>query len=119
VAYFYGARTREHLYGVDQVERLAAVWPASFRFVPVLSEEPTTSGWTGLRGLVTEALAADPIDARACDAYLCGPPAMIDAAVARLAELGTPAESIHADRFLDARHLAPPGADGKTGGRHS
>lgn len=110
VVYLYGARTRDHLYGRDELERLAASWTGSFRFVPVLSEEPAASEWSGARGFVTEALGTDLVDPRACHAYLCGPPAMIDAAVARLAELGTPADVIHADRFLDARHLAAPNA---------
>jgi len=35
---------------------------------------------------------------------------MIDAACARLGELGVAADFIHADRFLDARDLAAAGA---------
>lgn len=38
-------------------------------------------------------------------AYLCGPPGMIDAALAQLAAAGVPTGYIHYDKFLDSRQL--------------
>jgi p-cymene monooxygenase electron transfer component len=35
-------------------------------------------------------------------AYLCGPPAMIDAAMAELVRLGVPLDAIFYDKFTDA-----------------
>ncbi|GAM16808.1 2Fe-2S iron-sulfur cluster-binding protein [Sphingobium fuliginis] len=100
VTLLYGARTRQHLYCLDEIEALSAAWDAPFEFVPVLSEEDAGSDWTGGRGLVTEPIARLPGLTRT-EAYLCGPPAMIDAAEAQLIQHGVLPEMIAADRFLD------------------
>jgi NAD(P)H-flavin reductase len=47
--------------------------------VPVLSERGP--GWAGETGLVTDAVDCRRPRLSGYDAYLCGPPAMIDAAV--------------------------------------
>ena len=65
--------------------------------IPLLSHEPPESGWTGGRGLVTEALGED---LAAVHAFLCGNAPMVDACERRLVELGLPRERIHADRFV-------------------
>lgn len=94
-----GARTQRDLYRVDAVAALRARWPAPFDFIPVLSEEPADSAWSGRRGWVTEAIpAALPADAQG---YLCGPPPMIDAAIAVLATRGIGPDAIHFDKFSD------------------
>ena len=80
------------------------------RFVPVLSEEPEDSGWTGLRGLVTEHIPAQDIDWSNTQGYLCGPPGMIDAAIEALKRQGVSDRDIHFDKFLDASSIP--------GGRH-
>jgi len=64
---------------------------------------PEGSGWTGARGLVTDVAAAQLQDAFGLEAYLCGPPAMIDAAVEVLEAAGFSDGDIHADRFVQAR----------------
>lgn len=93
----FGARTVDDLYALDDIDVIARSWPAAFRFVPVLSEAPADSAWTGERGLVTDRLPEHFVpDAHA---YLCGPPAMIDAAVALLTRHGMAREHLHADRF--------------------
>jgi NAD(P)H-flavin reductase/ferredoxin len=95
---FFGARTQADLYDLDRIERVAATWNGTFRFVPVLSEEPADSAWQGARGYVDAAFAGhvDPD----VHAYLCGPPAMIDAATRTLARLGVAANQIRTDRFV-------------------
>lgn len=111
VIYFFGARTQEDLYCVDEMNALAKRWRARMVFVPVLSEEPGGSDWGGLRGFVTDHLG--PISAtRLTDhhVYMCGPPAMIDAAEQKLTDAGVPREQIFADRFLDRSH-APGSSD--------
>jgi ferredoxin-NADP reductase len=40
--------------------------------------------------------------AKALQAYLCGPPAMVDAGVSALTAAGVPLADIHYDRFTDA-----------------
>ncbi len=113
VVYYYGARTTQDLYALDQLELLAEQWGGEFVFVPVLSEERSTSSWKGERGLVTEVLERELStreDLAQAELYMCGPPGMIDAAVAVARQHGISEASIYFDRFLDQSHTAqPPG----------
>jgi len=107
VVFFYGARTQRDLYGLDAVAAIQAQWHGAFVFVPVLSEEPATSAWAGVRGRVADCLHAGgmvppPATSRA---LLCGPPRMVDAALARLRALGWSAPQIAFDKF--ERHDSP------------
>lgn len=102
----FGARSASDLYALDEIEALARQWPAEFRFVPVLSGADPDSTWQGARGHVTD-LLAEHLSAGA-QAYLCGPPAMVDAAQSRLLELGLPADQIHADRFISGYESPAP-----------
>jgi NAD(P)H-flavin reductase/ferredoxin len=102
----FGARTEADLYLRDELDALAARWPGGLHVVPVLSRaEPH---WQGARGRVTahlgDALAPDT------EAWLCGPPAMVDDAAAALRARGLPTERIHADRFLPAVDADPAAA---------
>ena len=97
VSLLFGAREERDLYALDSISAIAAQWRAPFRFVPVLSNASADATWSGARGLVTSQLPAllEP----GAHTYLCGPPAMIDSAVALLRDHGVPREHIHADRF--------------------
>ena len=112
VVYLFGARTQQDLYCLDEMRALESRWNSgrSLRFVPVLSDEPADSDWTGLRGLVTEHIPAQDIDWSNTQGYLCGPPGMIDAAIEALKRQGVSAQDIHFDKFLDASSIP--------GGRH-
>lgn len=108
----FGARTEADLYALDRIESIRRRWPVPFVFMPVLSHEPDGSAWGGTRGLVTELIAeavsgADPMGSQA---YLCGPPGMIDACIARLTQRGVAIESIFYDKFTDASHAAAAAA---------
>jgi hypothetical protein len=94
----FGARTVDDLYALDEIQNIARRWPANFSFVPVLSEAQGDASWSGERGLVTDKLAE--LLPPGAHAYLCGPPAMIDAATALLSQRGIPREHVHADRFI-------------------
>ncbi len=96
----YGARSQAHLYCLDEIGELKAAWNGPFEFIPVLSEESPDSPWEGARGLVTQQIAEIP-DRAQCEAYLCGPPAMVDLAEEELLKAGVSRHSISADRFLD------------------
>jgi len=106
VLLFYGTRRQLDLYCVEHLRNLAGFWQARFEFVPVLSEEPHDSDWTGERGLVTEALERRGEELTEHEAYLCGPPGMIDRAIEVLRARGVPEERIHFDKFLDRSHTA-------------
>ncbi|WP_198972333.1 2Fe-2S iron-sulfur cluster-binding protein [Xylophilus sp. ASV27] len=97
VALLLGARTQQDLYEQEAIAGLQAQWQGAFTYRPVLSAEPCGSGWPGARGLVADFVAEH--DARNADAYLCGPPAMVDAVQRRLLALGAAPARIRADRF--------------------
>jgi toluene methyl-monooxygenase electron transfer component len=73
-----------------------------FTFVPVLSSEAEGSDWKGLLGLCPDFISNDLIDLSKADAYLCGPPPMIDASIDRLTSAGVAGERIFFDKFFDA-----------------
>jgi toluene methyl-monooxygenase electron transfer component len=104
----FGARTQNDLYCTDELAQIAERSQGRFQYLPVLSEEPADSGWTGLRGMCTEFIGQHVDDIGHCEAYLCGPPGMVDAAIAVLRDKGVTDEQIYFDKFLDASH-APSG----------
>src|SRR5581483_3613759 len=100
VRFFYGARTPEDLFHLDEIAAVGKQLP-DFDFVPALShiEESGAGGYEC--GLIT-----DVVERRIgrgigdYDAYLCGPPPMIDAALAVLEGYGLEErKSIFYDKF--------------------
>jgi NAD(P)H-flavin reductase/ferredoxin len=117
VTLLFGARTQRDLYELERIEALRSRWAGGFRFVPVLSDAGVEPTWAGARGLVTERIP-ELLEAGS-HAYLCGPPAMIDAALERLGSLGIARGHIRFDRFTtladsagasSEREAATPGA---------
>jgi NAD(P)H-flavin reductase/ferredoxin len=102
IHFFYGARCQAELYCLDTLQRWSQQH-STFTFTPVLSNGPGDASWTGARGLVTDIVAERLEDAFGLEAYVCGPSAMIDAAVAVLEAKGLSSHDIHADRFVQAR----------------
>lgn len=107
----FGARTQADLYMLETLCGMGDGWLGSYTFVPVLSHEPMDSDWVGARGMVTDfiANAAGDIDWNHAEAYMCGPPPMIDAAISRLMDLGMPLEAIYFDKFTDGKDAADIG----------
>jgi propane monooxygenase reductase subunit len=99
VTFFYGARAKRDLFHLDELFSFEKLLPC-FRFVPALSEPATEDAWNGAGGLITEVVAHEVPDARGMEAYLCGPSAMIDAAIAVLIRLGVSEHDIHYDKFV-------------------
>lgn len=99
VTFFYGARTRSDLFLVEELGDLALAhdW---LTFVPALSEPAAGGDWDGETGLITEVLARHLPSAKGMEAYLCGPPPMIDAAVDLLKSAGCKERHIFFDRFV-------------------
>jgi propane monooxygenase reductase subunit len=94
--YYYGARTEADLFHLAVLEQLKTSLP-EFRFVPALSED--CNGWAGERGLITDVVDRCEADLSGVDAYLCGPPPMVDAAIELLMARGVPEAHIHFDKF--------------------
>jgi propane monooxygenase reductase subunit len=96
--YYYGARTETDLFHLEELEELGRQLP-DFTFVPALSEAGDGDGWTGEAGLITEVVERMEDDLTEVDAYLCGPPPMVDAAIALLEGKGVPEAHIYFDKF--------------------
>jgi phenol/toluene 2-monooxygenase (NADH) P5/A5 len=101
-----GARSRAELYYVDELRRLAAEHP-TFRYAPVISEEPPGSGVeedaTLARGFVHDtARELFGGDFRGYKAYLCGPPLMIEACITTLMRGRLFEKDIYTERFFSA-----------------
>jgi propane monooxygenase reductase subunit len=94
--FYYGARTADDLFALEELERLVGVLP-DLRFVPALSE--SADGWDGEAGLITDVVDRMEADLTEVDAYLCGPPPMVDAAIALLERRGCPEARIYFDKF--------------------
>ena len=97
--FLYGARAKRDLFYLEELHSLEQRLP-HFRFVPALSEPIPIDAWKGATGLITDVLAHEVPDARGMEAYLCGPSAMIDAAIAVLGRLGVSEHDIHYDKFV-------------------
>jgi phenol hydroxylase P5 protein len=97
-----GQRNRAELYYHEAFEELARRH-ANFRYIPVLSDEPADSGWTGARGFAHEAaIEAFGNDFRGHKAYLCGPPLMIEACIGALMQGRLFERDIYTEKFLSA-----------------
>lgn len=98
----YGQRSRDELY-YDAEFRALAEQHANFNYVPALSSEPEGSDWTGARGFVHEAAKAHfNNDFRSHKAYLCGPPAMIEACISTLMQGRLFERDIYMEKFFSA-----------------
>jgi propane monooxygenase reductase subunit len=96
--FYYGARTQDDLFALEELERLTGVLP-DMRFVPALSEANEETGWAGEAGLITDVVDRMEEDLSEVDAYLCGPPPMVDAAIALLERRGCAESHIYFDKF--------------------
>jgi propane monooxygenase reductase component len=101
--YYYGARTKTDLFHLDELEELGDRLP-EFTFVPALSEAANGDEWTGESGLITDVVERLEGDLAEVDAYLCGPPPMVDAAIAMLEARGVPESHIYFDKFTTTEH---------------
>ncbi len=96
--FYYGARTTADLFALDELERLTKNL-AGFEFVPALSDEDPGEDWTGECGLVTDVVERREESLEDFDAYVCGPPPMVEAAMGLLSAKGIPDSRIYFDKF--------------------
>ena len=111
VRFVYGARTQADLFWLDEVAALGGRL-VDFRFVPVLSDAEDDAAWEGERGFAHEALgrllSGDGGLGVEFEAYVCGPPPMVEAAGEMLARRPRPARGAAQLRQVH---------DGRGGGR--
>jgi propane monooxygenase reductase component len=102
VTFYYGARTPKDLFYLDRLQQLAERLPG-FRFVPALSDPRPEDKWEGETGFISDVVdrSLAPWQTE-LEAYLCGPPPMIDAAIAVLFGKGVSEDRIFFDKFTPA-----------------
>jgi propane monooxygenase reductase component len=95
--FYYGARRKRDLCFEDELRALERALP-NFRYVPALSE-PGDDDWDGEVGLITDVVRRHEGDLVRTDAYVCGPPPMVEAALELLPALGVADKRIFYDKF--------------------
>jgi propane monooxygenase reductase subunit len=95
-AYYYGARSEADLFHLEELAEMPC------GFVPALSED--SNGWAGETGLITDVVDRLEGDLAEVDVYLCGPPPMVDAAIALLDARGVPEARVYFDKFTTTEH---------------
>ena len=102
-AFYYGARRPTDLFHLEEIQELGRELHG-FTFVPALSEAEADGDWSGETGLITEVVERREDELAEVDAYLCGPPPMVDAAIAMLEAKGVPEAHIYFDKFTTTEH---------------
>jgi Na(+)-translocating NADH:ubiquinone oxidoreductase F subunit len=102
VSYWYGARSRQEMFYQDYFEDLARQHD-NFNFHVALSEPQPNDNWTSFTGNIHEVLKEQYLDKHpdptAIDYFVCGPPAMVQAATKMLKDLGVSQDQIAFDEF--------------------
>ena len=102
ITFWYGARSLRELFYVDMYRDLEEKFK-NFSFNIALSEPLESDNWDGMRGYIHEVLYEHYIkhheSPEDIEYYLCGPPMMIDAAIAMLHDEGVEDETILFDAF--------------------
>ncbi len=98
ITFFFGAREAKDLYYREEFENLAKEHD-NFRFVPALSNPSPDDNWTGETGFVHLCMDKYLDKESEKEAYLCGPPVMIDASIGLLQEFGISDRDIYFDKF--------------------
>lgn len=96
--FFFGARTKKDLFFTEELRDIEKKYP-NFKYIPALSEPKPQDKWDGEVGFITQTAEKYIDENRENEAYLCGPPPMIDAAVIVLNRKGIGEGSVYYDKF--------------------
>ncbi|MFN8070277.1 MAG: 2Fe-2S iron-sulfur cluster-binding protein [Mycobacterium sp.] len=97
---FFGVTRHSEVFAQDEIASLTESLPDFQAVTVVWNPDPA---WDGAVGNPVELAAAEiAVMDEMPDVYLCGPPPMMDAAVAALTAAGVPADQIHLERFSSA-----------------
>ena len=95
----YACASAEDIIFREELEHLRRRHPNLHATITLSREE--SAGWAGPRGYVTKDLLLGAVpDIAARRVHLCGPPPMMDAVKALLAEIGVPAEQVKTELVL-------------------
>lgn len=103
VRFFYGARTEDDLFDLERIAELGGHL-ADFAWIPALSHQSGSDAWTGDTGFIHEVVERHlprPLPDET-DAYVCGPPPLIDAVIPVLRVKGLDVDRIYFDKFFEA-----------------
>jgi propane monooxygenase reductase subunit len=98
VVFYYGARAPRDMFFAQEISAIGERLP-NFRSVLALSEVAPDQVWDGEVGMITDVADRLEPDLTEHEAYICGPPPMVDAAIALLERRGIPPERIYFDKF--------------------
>lgn len=104
--YYYGARRRRDLCFEKELRELEETLPA-FKYIPALSEPGDEDEWDGEVGLITDVVRRRESDLTGADAYVCGPPPMVEAALELLPALGIADKRVFYDKFTTTGDADP------------
>ncbi len=96
--FFYGARAKKDLYLIEEWLELANQHP-NFHFIPALSQPDPSDDWNGETGFIADVISRKIENMSNMDAYLCGPPIMIETACDALYKGGVKGTNISYDEF--------------------
>jgi len=98
VRLFFGVNRESELFALDELQGLQTALP---QLQVTLCVWQPQAGWTGHSGTPVEALRLALADQPGPpDLYLCGPPALIDAAQQTALAAGVPAAQVFSERFV-------------------
>ncbi len=99
---FLGAATRKDLPLLDEMRRFEqqADW---FHFTPVIASPAGDAPWDGHVGLLAEVIEKEVNHGTPVEAYLCGPPALIESSLGVLAAKGIGPDKIFFDKFIPSK----------------
>lgn len=102
ISYWYGARSKNEMFYVEDFDRLAQEHD-NFEWHVALSDPQPEDDWQGYTGFIHQVLydnyLKDHPAPEDCEYYLCGPPMMSQAVIRMLKDLGVEEENILFDDF--------------------
>ena len=102
ISFFYGARSLEDLFYVEEFNQLAQRY-VNFSWTAALSDPEPGDHWDGPTGFIHNVVQRQYIEQHSrpdkSDYYLCGPPLMQRAVVSMLDDAGVDDSTIFADNF--------------------
>ncbi len=102
VSYWYGARSKREVFYEDEFRTIEKKFP-NFTFNLAMSELLPEDNWNGYKGFIHQVLFDNYLskhdEPEDIEYYFCGPPAMNNAVVKLLDNLGVPEENISFDDF--------------------
>ena len=98
VELYFGVRATEDLFYIGEFDKLKEKHP-NFNYCYALSSPGETDEWNGEKGFIHLVLEKLLTGGHKKEAYLCGPPIMIDAVIKVLTEKDVKQEHIYFDKF--------------------